>query len=257
MSLTDIDKAILPEIINIAEDAGRSILRIYSLSDFGIVMKINDSPLTLADTAAHEAIVRSLNRLTPDWPVLSEESKSVPYNIRKEWKTFWMVDPLDGTKEFIKRNGEFTVNIALIKGNVPVMGVVHAPVKQLTYFAEDRQGAFKSIAGAKAERIQTDKKPKGVLKVVISRDHIGGEMEAFLKTLEHYEAVHVGSSLKFCLVAEGQAHLYPRFWPCMEWDTAAAECVVREAGGSVKDLSGNNLKYNKPDLLNPYFIVKA
>lgn len=186
--------------------------------------------------------------------MLSEESKVEGYEVRKHWKRFWIVDPLDGTKEFIRRNGEFTVNIALIEGNEAILGVVFAPVLGVCYLAARGEGAFKVKNGFQ-ERIRASGYKNGPLKVVASRSHRGPELEAFLNRLTGAEFVNMGSSLKLCLVAEGAAHLYPRFGPTMEWDTAAAQCVVEEAGGSVKDLLGRRLQYNKEDLLNHYFIA--
>ncbi|MEJ2697354.1 MAG: 3'(2'),5'-bisphosphate nucleotidase CysQ [Candidatus Sulfobium sp.] len=243
------------KIIEIAELAGKAVMDVYSREDPGTTYKEDCSPLTLADTASQKVILAALRKLTPELPVLSEESKTVPYEERKAWRAYWLVDPLDGTKEFIKRNGEFTVNIALIEGGVPVMGVVNAPVLGRTYYAARGEGAFRKEAGKEPERIGVSSDSAGVLKVAGSRSHGVGALEKFLEGLGPHELVSMGSSLKFCLVAEGSAHLYPRLGPTMEWDTAAAQCVVEEAGGFVTDLQGNRLRYNKEDLHNPNFIV--
>jgi 3'(2'), 5'-bisphosphate nucleotidase len=250
-------KSMMKDIIQFAEEAGKAVMEIYSRENFGTTLKENNSPLTLADTASHDIIVKFLKSFTPDWPILSEESKSIPYEVRKSWSSFWMVDPMDGTKEFIKRNGEFTVNIALIRQGTPVLGVVYAPAKETTYYAEEGKGAFKKDKETGTRQIRVDSGCPSVTKVVVSRSHAGDETESFLKKLGPFECVEVGSSLKLCQVAEGLAHLYPRFWPSMEWDTAAAQCVVLESGGSVTDLEGNLLRYNKQNLLNPYFMVSA
>ena len=246
---------VLKPVIDIARQAGVAIMEVYASSDAGTTFKENNSPLTLADTRAHFLILKALKNLTPDLPVLSEESADVPYEIRKTWKKYWLVDPLDGTKEFLKKNGEFTVNIALIENGEPVLGVVHAPAKNRTYYAEKGKGAFSMNGDNKAVAIHVDREAKAGLKVVISRSHLDKETEEFLKKLGPHESVTVGSSLKFCLVAEGTAHAYPRFWPSMEWDTAAAQCVVEEAGGTVRDLTAKNLTYNKQNLKNPFFIA--
>lgn len=246
--------ALAPELITTAEAAGRAIMKVYEDGDFGVVTKADDSPLTRADLASNGVILERLQRITPDVPVLSEESKHLPYKARHHWARFWLVDPLDGTKEFIKRNGEFTVNIALIEGNTPVFGVVHAPALGLTYWAAAGVGAFRGTD----TRIEAAPYEGGTLKLVASRSHAGAATEALVAELEQdapVELVSIGSSLKLCLVADGQAHLYPRFGPTMEWDTAAAQCVAEQAGAFVREPGGGALQYNKETLLNPHFIV--
>jgi len=250
-------KSFLSEIITLAKAAGKAIMAVYSKKDFGITYKTDNSPLTQADTSAHDVILAGLKTVAPNLPVLSEESKTISYEDRRLWSIYWLVDPLDGTKEFIKRNGEFTVNIALIEKGEPVMGVVHAPALGLTYFAERGKGAFKQEGEKKPVKITVSDYRNSKFTVAISRSHADEALDHFLQKIDDYERVRVGSSLKLCLVAEGTAHLYPRFGPTTEWDTAAAHCVVTEAGGTVTDLSGNPLKYNKPDLLNPDFIVSG
>lgn len=248
--------AIIPDLITLAETAGGAIMEVYESEDFGETSKADDSPLTKADLASNGIIVEGLTRLTPDIPVLSEESKHLPYSERKDWSRFWLVDPLDGTKEFIKQNGEFTVNIALIEGDRPVIGVVYAPAIKLTYWAAEGLGAFKG-PGQDAPVRAIDYE-SGPINLVASRSHAGAETEALIEALRRdteVEIVSIGSSLKFCLVANAQAHIYPRFGPTMEWDTAAAQCVVEGAGGKVRDTQGEALRYNKEDLLNPHFIV--
>jgi 3'(2'), 5'-bisphosphate nucleotidase len=251
------DSGILYALIELSKMAGKSILEVYDSKDFSTVLKDDRSPLTSADTTSHAIIIDGLKKLTPKIPILSEESKSIPYEIRKQWKEYWLVDPLDGTKEFIKRNGEFTVNIALVKNDEPVLGVVYAPVLDVCYFAETGKGAFKKDKNGEITKIAVQHDHSNGLKAVASRSHQGKEEEAFFKKLGIHEYISMGSSLKFCLVAEGKAHVYPRFLPTREWDTAAAQCVAMEAGAEVSDLNGKLLKYNKNDLLNPYFIVSS
>jgi 3'(2'), 5'-bisphosphate nucleotidase len=246
----------LSGIVEIAEAAGRLILRHYASKQVEKQLKEDQSPLTAADIASHDLIVRELEASSP-WPVLSEESAEASYENRRAWQRFWLVDPLDGTREFLKRNGEFTVNIALIDHGLPVMGVVHAPARALTYFAARGQGAFLKERACKAKRIARGQPGCERLAVVVSRSHADAQTAAFLATLGEYESVSVGSSLKFCLLAEGRAQLYPRFGPTMEWDTAAGQCVLEEAGGSVCDLERRPLTYNKRDLRNPFFIARA
>lgn len=245
---------LLNEAVSVAGKAGEAILEIYSTGDFGTTFKEGGSPLTFADEAANKAITEGLARITPGLPILSEESRAEPYEVRKGWKRFWLVDPLDGTKEFIKRNGEFTVNIALIEDGRPVLGVVFAPVPGITYFASLKNGAFKTLKGG-TEPISAAGYSGGPLKIVGSRSHAGPELERFLSKIDGAEFVSMGSSLKLCIVAEGKADLYPRLGPTMEWDTAAADCVVEAAGGAVTDLKGERLRYNKEELLNPFFMV--
>ena len=249
--------SMLSGLLQAANEAGNAIMRIYQGGNLGTTLKADRSPLTLADTASHEILVNALRRLTPQIPALSEESQSVSYDTRKSWKEFWLVDPLDGTKEFIKRNGEFTVNIALIREQRPVLGIVFAPAKDLMYFAEQGKGAYKTDPTGKAVPIQVTRDIAEGLKIVASRSHASPEMQEILDRLGPRECVSMGSSLKFCLVAEGQAHLYPRLLPTMEWDTAAAQCIAKEAGAEVTDLAGKELIYNKENFLNPYFMVSA
>jgi 3'(2'), 5'-bisphosphate nucleotidase len=239
----------------LAKQAGEQILQIYN-TEFAVEEKDDKSPLTAADMASHTTIVAGLQRLTPGIPVLSEESASIPFAERSAWDSYWLIDPLDGTKEFIKRNGEFTVNIALIHAGVPVLGVVHVPVSGVTYAACEGQGAVKEIPGRGAQAIHVRKLGDGPVAVVGSRSHQGDSLKAFLAKLGDHEIVSMGSSLKICLVAEGAADVYPRLGPTSEWDTAAAHCVVNQAGGHLTDLEMRPLRYNTKDsLLNPFFLV--
>lgn len=232
------------------------MLAFYEQESFDVTFKEDESPLTRADMASHDLILKGLQRLTPDLPVLSEESKTVPYDERRQWTTYWLVDPLDGTKEFLNHRDEFTINIALVEKGLPVLGVVHAPALQMTYYAAKGEGAFKQIRNEGPVSIKVSDYRSGKLKIVASRLHSGEKLNDFLERIpDDYECFSIGSSWKLCLVAEGAAHLYPRLGPTMEWDTAAAQCIVEEAGGSVADLSGNGLTYNKPELVNPDFVV--
>jgi 3'(2'), 5'-bisphosphate nucleotidase len=245
---------LLDDIVRVAREAGDAILAVYRSDDFGTTLKDDRSPLTLADRRAHDTIVAALGSLTPDIPVLSEESDTIDFAIRTAWTRFWLVDPLDGTKEFLKHNDEFTVNIALIDAGRSVLGVVHAPALGVTYAAASGAGAWRTDASGTTRLTASDYRRDG-LRVVASRSHAGDAMPRFLELLGEPPCVSKGSSLKFCLVAEGSANLYPRLGPTMEWDIGAAVCVVAEAGGSLTDLTGAPLAFNKPDLHNPEFVV--
>lgn len=249
----------LGELLKIArrasEHASAEILKIYETDDFGVDIKSDNSPLTKADQKAHEVILSYLEET--GIPILSEEGTHLPYEERKNWELLWIVDPLDGTKEFIKRNGEFTVNIALVKEQRPVLGVVEAPVLGFQYYGILDQGAYKVENGEtqKLREIQPlDLKKKGI-KVVVSRSHLNKETNTFINQLNLPEIVSMGSSLKFMLIAEGKADVYPRFAPTMEWDTAAAHAIINCLGGNVVDTDNNSLLYNKLRVLNPFFQV--
>jgi 3'(2'), 5'-bisphosphate nucleotidase len=252
---------LLPEIVKIARAAAEKILEIYHSGDFGIEAKADNSPLTLADKAAHDIISRALATLTPDWPVLSEESEHLPFAQRAAWPTYWLVDPLDGTREFIKRNGEFTVNIALIDAHQPVLGVVYVPVSGICYAAAQGVGGFKYHPDGRSEALHVRAVAPGRLIVVGSRSHSNARTQSLFDCLNQQlpdgiEIAGMGSSLKLCLVAEGAADFYPRLGPTSEWDTAAAQCVVEQAGGQVTGLNLQPLRYNTQDSLrNPYFLV--
>jgi 3'(2'), 5'-bisphosphate nucleotidase len=248
--------ALLPIAIKAAELACAEILSVYNSNDFQTELKGDNSPLTRADKLAHEKISEILS--STGLPILSEEGKAIPYEVRKEWKYFWMVDPLDGTKEFLKRNGEFTVNIALIHEGAPVLGVVAIPVTGEVFYASRGAQAFCKL-GDETRPLPTRKRPDlsaSGLRVVASRSHMNPETEAFINGLKDPVLVSAGSSLKFLLVAKGEADVYPRFAPTMEWDTAAADAIVREIGFKVtQSQSDKLLEYNKPELLNPSFLV--
>jgi 3'(2'), 5'-bisphosphate nucleotidase len=253
--------------IRAAIDAGKKIVEIYGTSDFGIEVKEDQSPLTLADKASNEIINTCL--IPSGIPILSEEGKTISWEDRKNWKSFWLVDPLDGTKEFIKRNGEFTVNIALIEKGTPVLGVIVVPVSGELYFA-DKNGSFKCFIDLNEEpvinniienSIQLPAERSGSHFVVVgSRSHLNPETEEFIRTLDTngkpLKMVSKGSSLKLCLVASGEADIYPRLGPTMEWDIASGHAIARFAGRRVTMLNGEPLVYNKENLLNPYFVVR-
>ncbi|MCH7854200.1 MAG: 3'(2'),5'-bisphosphate nucleotidase CysQ [Proteobacteria bacterium] len=242
-------------LVTLAEEAGRIILEIYD-TDFEVEQKDDQSPLTKADLASNAHIVAGLANLTADIPVISEEAGLPDFEERRHWDCYWLIDPLDGTKEFVKRNGEFTVNIALIRNHVPVLGVVHVPVKGATYIGCEGLGAERREAGKAPCRITVAAESDSPVRVVGSRSHLGTSLNTFLEILGEYAMHPMGSSLKFCLIAEGRADIYPRLGLTSEWDTAAAQAVVEQAGGQVLELDGNPLSYNrKADILNPHFLV--
>lgn len=245
----------LEQAISLAREAGRRIMDIYE-TDFRVGSKPDDSPLTAADLAAHHCLAEGLDALRPQYPVLSEESAEIDATERAQWDTYWLIDPLDGTKEFIKRNGEFTVNIALIHKHQPVLGVVYAPAKDLCYFASEGCGAYRRTGTESPASIRVTSTAPATVRVVGSRSHATIALSLYLSRLGEHALVSIGSSLKLCLIAEGTADLYPRLGLTSEWDTAAAHCVVKEAGGEVVDLTGEPLSYNRRDsLLNPYFLA--
>lgn len=266
ISPTEILRAAIPAAIA----AGKAIMEIYGrpTEEWGVEEKADHSPLTKADLAANTVITEALSK-TP-WPILSEEGAQKPYEERRAWDTLWVVDPLDGTKEFLKRNGEFTVNIALVENGSPVAGVIYVPVTQTLYFGVVGLGAYKlgdaSVAKDEAKMIRSAQRlpaerTASEYIVVASRSHINAETQAFIDELRkdhpHLEQISAGSSLKLCRVAEGSADVYPRFAPTMEWDTAAGDAIVRAAGGTVVDATAKEpLVYNKEDLHNPFFIVE-
>ena len=248
-------KELLDPVIQIAYQAGKVIMEVYD-AGFSVEQKTDHTPVTEADLAANKVIESSLKELTPHLPILTEEAKPTPYSERQTWPRYWLIDPLDGTREFIKRNGEFTVNIALIDGDESVMGVVYAPVIGVLYYAAKGQGAFKQESTNKPKAIHVREKCSRKTIVACGRSHPTEEIKAFLSNLGEHEIIRVGSALKSCLVAEGKADLYARLGPTSEWDTAAAQCVVEEAGGAITDTNMQRLRYNtKDDLLNPHFFV--
>jgi len=255
----DIEK--LKEITHLA---GQEVLDVYG-GDFAVDEKEDQSPLTEADRRANAVILEELQQAFPGVPFVSEETRAMPYEERKNWEYLWLIDPLDGTKEFVKRNGEFTVNIALVRNGVPVAGVVYQPTEQRMYYAMEGCGAFRQDEKGEPSRLSSGPSYRDrtvdPVKVVASRSHLSEAVTDFVKALEEegraVEFMSSGSSLKLCLVAEGAAHVYPRLAPTMEWDTAAAHAVVIEAGKQVLEFeTGKALGYNKEDLLNPWFVVE-
>ena len=260
-----LDQIDIQDIVKIAKDAGKAIMKIYN-QDFGVEYKTDNTPLTIADQKANEIIVNALNQLPvnsflqQNIPILSEEGRNVPYDERKNWEYFWLIDPLDGTKEFVKKNGEFTINIALIYKGAPVLGVVYSPVLNVCYWAKKGECAFKD--GNKLPLKSNEQ--QDVYKIVASRSHMTNETKDFIEAIDTDKEkviISIGSSLKICLVAEGEANIYPRLGPTMEWDTAAAHAIVNESGGLFnkyidKDAYQKHL-YNKENLLNDWFVVKS
>jgi len=258
-----INQQLVDQVVAICQRAGDAIMAVYrTVEGIDVNYKADDSPLTQADLAAHKLLAAELPLLLTDIPLLSEESSLPPYSTRQQWQRYWLIDPLDGTKEFINRNGEFTVNVALVENGQPTLGVVHVPAQGITYTGARGLGAYKLKAGrAQAIAIRTiEKASSHAVSVVASRRH-GGEalQQALAKLGNHFsdiETLSMGSSLKFCLVAEGKADIYPRLAPTSEWDTAAAQAVVEAAGGAVVDNHFQALRYNqKDDILNPHFYV--
>jgi 3'(2'), 5'-bisphosphate nucleotidase len=238
----------------LAREAGRATMTYYDGPAAEVREKDDRSPVTLADEVAHDILVDGLGRIDPGTPVVSEEAESASFETRRSWRRFWLVDPLDGTKEFIKRRAEFTVNLALIEDGEPVLGVVLAPALDLLYWAVKGGGAWRESQGGAAERIYSSAPPPGTpLTVVESLSHPSSELEEYLRTIPVARRVKAGSSLKFCWVAEGRADLYPRLGPTMEWDVAAGDCVYRQSGRAGERPSP--LTYNKPDLRNPSFVI--
>ena len=252
---------LLLDVCNIAIEAGKKILNFYS-DDIEVTHKEDLSPLTKADLASNKIILESLTKLNSNIPILSEESL-VDWSIRKNWKKYWLVDPLDGTKEFIKKNGEFTVNIALIEDNNPILGVVYVPAKSLLYLAEKNKGSFKTNTKDKLEKFEGIQKilvssQKNRARVIGSRSHSNATFDNWVKEkFPNADIVQAGSSLKFCMIAEGLADFYPRLAPTSEWDTAAAQAILEGAGGSVNDMENKRLSYQKKSILNPFFIARG
>lgn len=259
-------KELLNLAINASLIAGKEILAVYHNDDFGIEFKGDTSPLTLADKNAHKVIVGILEKT--GIPILSEEGKSISYEERRKWEKFWLVDPLDGTKEFINRNGEFTVNIALINKGTPVIGIIYVPVKEMLYFSDtEKTYRVKAAPDSNFSIIENNKevlplRKEKSLGIVASKSHLNDDTKQFIEKYQEENGkcsiVPAGSSLKFCVIAEGNADVYPRLGPTMEWDTAAGDCLVRTSGGKVYEFaSGKNLSYNKENLLNPYFVAES
>jgi len=260
-----LDQIDIQDIVKIAKDAGKAIMEIYN-QDFGVEYKTDNTPLTIADKKANEIIVTALNQLPVNSflqhniPILSEEGRSIPYEERKNWEYFWLIDPLDGTKEFVKKNGEFTINIALIYKDTPIIGVVYSPVLNVCYWAKRDEGAFKD---GKKLPLKVNGQ-RDIYKIVASRSHMSSETRDFIEAIDTKKEkviISIGSSLKICLVAEGEANIYPRLGPTMEWDTAAAHAIVNESNGLFNKYIDNGVYqqhlYNKKNLLNDWFVVES
>ena len=250
-----LSEQLISATVEIAKEAGIAITEIYN-SDFDYQLKKDLSPITAADNLSHNIITERLKILTPKIPILSEENCNIPYKIRSQWTQYWLVDPLDGTKEFISQNGEFTVNIALIENNIPIFGVIDIPVTNETYWGSKANGSFCSDANNDVKQINVPKDNQNPIRIVASRSHPSTKLASLLEIIVDYEIIEIGSSIKFCLIASGQADCYPRLGPTSEWDTAAGEAIVSYAGGRVVTARGNSMNYNaKKDYLNPNFIV--
>ncbi|MFK7995205.1 MAG: 3'(2'),5'-bisphosphate nucleotidase CysQ [Granulosicoccus sp.] len=243
------------EALSIAHNAGRRIVEVYGGS-YEVDYKSDNSPVTTADMAAHNVIVEALEKLSPCLPVLSEESDGITFEERHGWPSYWLVDPLDGTREFLRRNGEFSVNIALIHENNPIAGVIVAPVLNIAYFATRGCGAYKQVGDSKPDPIHVRPAPSLVTVAKSRSPKVGPRLQHFLNDLGEHDEIPMGSALKSCLVAEGAADIYARLGPTGEWDTAAAQCIVEEAGGYIRDVHSQNLTYNEREsLINPAFLV--
>ena len=248
-----IKSSLIEQLKEISKEAGKAILEIYN-TNFDYQIKEDLSPLTKADTISHNIICERLKVLTPDIPILSEESCNIPFSIRSQWSQYWLIDPLDGTKEFIKKNDEFTVNIALIENNNPIIGLIHNPVLNTTYWGSEL-GTFLSKKNSNPQKIAVQKSQLIKSRIICSRSHKSEELEVYLRSIGKHQIIHAGSSLKFCSIASGESDIYPRFNPTSEWDTAAGQCIVESAGGTIKTLDGERMQYNKKkSLINPGFI---
>tara|TARA_Y100001960_G_scaffold29500_1_gene25743 strand:+ start:698 stop:1522 length:825 start_codon:yes stop_codon:yes gene_type:complete len=255
MSYLPKKSSLIQQIVSVSKNAGAIILDIYKNYEDEFIVKEDSSPLTRADTESNKFIVEELKKITPDIPILSEEEKDIPFRVRSKWKKYWLIDPLDGTKEFIKKNGEFTVNIALIRNNRPIFGVIHIPDKQQTYWGVDGHGSFLVDKHQETVRIGVQAESNEKIRFLTSRSHSNDE-SLILDKLESYEVIRAGSSLKFCLIASGKADAYLRLGPTAEWDIAAGDAIVKFAGGVMVDLQNRNIVYNvSENLINPYFLV--
>jgi len=255
MDHIQIKSDLIEQLIEISKEAGKAILAVYN-TNFDYQIKEDLSPLTKADTLSHNIICQRLKVLTPEIPILSEENSDIPFNIRSSWKQYWLVDPLDGTKEFIKRNGEFTVNIALIEKHKPVLGVIYVPVRKEVFWAS-KKGSFKKRKAKESVKLDVNQHNEiEKIRVIASRSHFDKQIKNSLKHLKKHEIINVGSSLKFCEIASGSADIYPRFGPTSEWDTAAGQAILEFAGGTVINTDQKKIEYNKKNsYLNENFIA--
>jgi 3'(2'), 5'-bisphosphate nucleotidase len=241
------------ELIALATTAGDAIREVYERGDYEVTLKTDRSPLTEADHASHAILTDGLEKIFAGIPILSEESESIPYETRRNWDSYFLIDPLDGTREFVKRIPEFAVNIALVTKGHPVVGVIHVPLKRISYYAEKDKGAW--VVADKAEKIPNKRSSTESIRVLLSHTDQSSDLEEFLKKIPNRIVHRMGSSLKFCEVAEGNVDFYPRLKPSMEWDTAAGTILVEESEGLVTDLKGKPIEYNRQDMLNPPFLV--
>jgi len=252
-----LNKEIIDSVIEIANLAGNAIMDIYD-SEFSYKLKDDSSPLTKADLRSNQIIINELQKLDPRYPILSEESSEIRFEERSLWDKYWLVDPLDGTKEFVKKNGEFTVNIALIEKNRPIFGVIRVPAQSATYWGGVSVGSMKKTDGEDAKKINVSYNNNQKLRIISSRSHKNELLKSFLIKLAPFEEIYTGSSLKFCLIAEGKADFYPRLGPTSEWDTAAGEAILEFSGGCVLSDEGNKIAYNSSkSLLNPNFLASS
>lgn len=255
MNHIQINSELIEQLIDISIEAGDAILGFYN-SEIDIQVKSDSSPLTKADIESNSIIVKRLKTLIHNIPILSEEEADIPFDIRSKWNEYWLIDPLDGTKEFINKNGEFTVNIALIRDHKPVFGLIHLPVKKDTYWGCEHKGSFVLDKKNNTKKITVSKNINEPIRIAASRSHPSDKLNNLLNKIKNYKLLEVGSSLKFCLIASGKADMYPRFGPTSEWDIAAGHAIVKFAGGNIMTIKQEELTYNqKESLLNPEFIV--
>lgn len=252
-----VNEETIRSVIEIANLAGDAIMDIYN-TDFDYKLKDDNSPLTEADIASNEIIINELKKLDQSYPILTEESSDVKFEERSRWERYWLVDPLDGTKEFLKKNDEFTVNIALIEKNTPIFGVIRVPAKYVTYWGGVNIGSYSKKDNESSKKINVSKRKSTCLRVVSSRSHKNNRLDKCLSNFDSIQDINIGSSLKFCLLAEGKADFYPRLGPTSEWDTAAGEAILKYSGGYLLTIEGKEMNYNNSEaLLNPYFIASS
>lgn len=256
MSVLDQNPKLIEKVLKLSKGAGELILEIYKNYNSNFELKEDKSPLTTADIASHNLITKGLKNLTPSLPIISEEDSRIPFRVRSSWDQYWLIDPLDGTKEFLNKNDEFTVNIALIHKNEPIFGVIYIPVLGTTYWGAEEKGSFLIKSSGTQKSISVARNVDKKLRIVISRSHPSKELGIFLNKINDYEILRKGSSLKFCLIAEGMADIYPRLGPTSEWDIAAGEAIVKYAGGYIYTRDSKLMTYNqKHSYINPDFIV--
>ena len=255
MSFLDTKPSIIEKVLKIAKDAGEAILDIYKNSNSDFKLKEDKSPLTKADIASHEIIVTGLKNLTPDIPILSEEDSHIAFANRSLWYRYWLIDPLDGTKEFLKRNGEFTVNIALMENNRPIFGIIFIPLNNRLFWGSINYGSYEINNQEAEKKIRVSNKNRRL--IATSRSHTNKKIDKLLERYDEYKVMNIGSSLKFCLIANGEIDVYPRLGPTSEWDIAAGEVILKGAGGIVMDLKGKDIIYNKEEYINPHFIAAS